>query len=69
MMYQNTYLHKTGRIVIIETSGVPVFGSEGRFAGYRGIDRDVTQRNELEGQLRYAQKMEAIGQAGGRCRS
>ena len=61
MMYQNTYLHKTGRIVVIETSGVPVFGRDGRFTGYRGIDRDVTQRNHLEGQLRYAQKMEAVG--------
>jgi PAS domain S-box-containing protein len=61
MMYQNTYLHKSGRIVVIETSGVPVFGSDGRFAGYRGIDRDVTMRNELEGRLRYAQKMEAVG--------
>jgi PAS domain S-box-containing protein len=61
MMYQNTYLHKTGRIVVIETSGVPVFGQDGCFTGYRGIDRDVTQRNQLEGKLRYAQKMEAVG--------
>ncbi len=61
LMYQHTYLHKNGKVVIIETSGVPVFGRDARFSGYRGIDRDVTQRNELEGQLRYAQKMEAVG--------
>jgi PAS domain S-box-containing protein len=61
MTYQNSFLHKTGRIVIIETSGVPVFDQRGVFAGYRGIDRDVTQRNDLEGRLRYAQKMEAVG--------
>ena len=61
LMFQNTNLHKTGRLVILETSGIPFFDQAGRFAGYRGIDRDVTQRNELEGQLRYAQKMEAIG--------
>jgi PAS domain S-box-containing protein len=60
-LFRNTWLHKNGRIVIIETSGAPIFDKEGEFAGYRGIDRDVTQRNELEGQLRYAQKMEAIG--------
>ncbi len=61
MVYQNTCLHKSGRIVIIETSGVPVFDRHRRLLGYRGVDRDVTHRNELEGQLRYAQKMEAIG--------
>lgn len=61
MMYKSTNLHKSGRLVIVETSGVPVFDKGGRFAGYRGIDRDVTERNRLEGRLRYAQKMEAIG--------
>lgn len=61
MVYQNTNQHKSGRLVVIETSGVPIFDQSGAFLGYRGIDRDVTQRNALEGQLRYAQKMEAIG--------
>jgi PAS domain S-box-containing protein len=61
MMNEHVHLHKTGRIVIVETSGVPIFDKSGQFIGYRGIDRDVTQRRALEGQLRYAQKMEAIG--------
>ena len=42
------YRHKNGSIVIIESSGVPIFDSAGNFKGYRGIDRDVTSRYKLE---------------------
>ena len=41
---ENANLHKDGHTVILETSGVPIFGSDGSFKGYRGIDRDVTER-------------------------
>ena len=41
---ENTNLHKDGHKVIIDTSGVPVFRPDGTFCGYRGIDRDVTER-------------------------
>ena len=63
--FVNTFLHKEGRLVAVETNGVPVIDQQGRLLGYRGIDRDVTERNKLEGQLRYAQKMEAIGKLAG----
>ncbi len=62
---QNTNLRKDGSRVIIETSGAPFFGQDGRFCGYRGIDRDVTERSNLEKRLRYSQKMEAIGALAG----
>jgi len=42
------YRHKNGSLVIIESSGVPIFDSSGNFKGYRGIDRDVTVRCTLE---------------------
>ena len=42
--FQNRHVTKDGRMVILETSGVPVFDDNGRFRGYRGIDRDVTSR-------------------------
>ena len=41
---ENVNLHKDGHEVILETSGVPFFDSQGKLAGYRGIDRDVTER-------------------------
>ncbi|MCK6450337.1 MAG: PAS domain-containing protein [Alphaproteobacteria bacterium] len=37
-----------GRTCYIETSGKPLFDAEGRFAGYRGTGRDVTQAVELQ---------------------
>ena len=43
---ENTNLHKDGHTVILETSGVPIFGSGGSFKGYRGIDRDITERKK-----------------------
>ncbi|MDD4183306.1 MAG: PAS domain S-box protein, partial [Candidatus Omnitrophica bacterium] len=42
------YRHKNGSIVIIESSGVPIFDSAGNFKGYRGIDRNITIQYELE---------------------
>jgi nitrogen-specific signal transduction histidine kinase/CheY-like chemotaxis protein len=50
---------------VIETTGVPVFGENRKLMGYRGIDRDVTERERLGQQLRQAQKLEAIGQLAG----
>jgi len=65
---ENENLHKDGRILVLETSGVPIFDANGNFRGYRGIDRDITKRKQaqeerkkLEAQLSQAQKMEAIG--------
>jgi PAS domain S-box-containing protein len=42
--FVNTNLHKDGHHVVFETSGVPFFDNTGNLAGYRGIDRDITER-------------------------
>ncbi len=49
---ENTNIHKNGSKVMLETSGVPVFDREGEFSGFRGIDRDITKRKEVENTLR-----------------
>lgn len=49
---ENTCLAKDGRTVIMETSGVPVLDSEGRWVGFRGVDRDITDRKTAEVALR-----------------
>jgi len=53
---ENINLHKSGRKVVLETSGVPVFDKNGAFHGFRGIDRDITSRKQLETDLRKAQE-------------
>ena len=40
---ENVNLRKDGRRVVIETSGVPIFDREGGLAGWRGVDRDITE--------------------------
>lgn len=51
---ENVNLHKSGRKVVIETSGVPIFGTGGQPLGYRGIDRDITGRKLSQRALREA---------------
>ncbi|MFC1824185.1 PAS domain S-box protein [Thermodesulfobacteriota bacterium] len=70
--YETGIRHKGGREVHMEASGAPIFDSDGRFSGFRGIARDVTEqkktladKEKLETQLRQAQKMEAIGTLAG----
>jgi PAS domain S-box-containing protein len=55
-------LHRDGRHVILETSGAPLFDAEGHFRGYRGVDRDVTQRRRRDEWIRRSRALEtAIG--------
>ena len=40
----NKNIHKDGTIVYLETSGNPILDQENQVIGYRGSDRDVTQK-------------------------
>jgi len=52
----NRNLHKDGSKIVLETSGVPVFDEKGELTGYRGIDRDITDRIKVEEKLRADEK-------------
>ncbi len=41
----NPMVTKDGRLLDVVTNGVPVLGNDGCLLGYRGSDRDVTERN------------------------
>ncbi|HSB01955.1 MAG TPA: PAS domain S-box protein [Anaerolineales bacterium] len=49
---ENVARAKDGRPVVLDTSGVPFFDEHGKLAGYRGIDRDITERKQVEEALR-----------------
>ena len=60
--------HKNGKLVWIETSGTPLFGNDGQFKGFCGINRDVTEKKKFlqkiqkkESMLRKAQRMGNLG--------
>jgi PAS domain S-box-containing protein len=57
-LFENTNLHRDGREIVLETSGVPFFDADGRLAGYRCIDRNITERKRaVEDAQRYQRDM------------
>lgn len=56
---------KDGTRAHVETLFSLLKNSDGKVIGFRGINRDITERKRLEAQLRQAQKMEAIGTLAG----
>ena len=45
-----------GRLITVEISGVPFFDADGRWLGYRGISRDVTERKRAQEALAESRK-------------
>ncbi len=54
--FLNKLMHKDGRVIIVETNGVPVLSDDGELLGYRGADHDVTERIEAERKLRESEE-------------
>ncbi len=52
---ENTRLHKDGHPIVFESSGVPVIDADGKLCGYRGIDRDITERKQAQVELRESE--------------
>ncbi len=64
--------HKDGSYRFLESNAEPILDSNGEVLGYRGTDRDITERKQadeererLQNQLLQAQKMEALGHLAG----
>jgi len=63
---------KSGQEIIIESSGTPIIGQNGQLLGFRGIDREVTERKKIEEeklklqeQQRISQRLDALGTMAG----
>jgi PAS domain S-box-containing protein len=48
---ENICLNTSGEIRYIQTSGVPVFDGQGELCGYRGVDKNITERKKTEQRL------------------
>lgn len=57
---ERKWTRKDGREVILETSGRPYFGPDGRFLGYRGVDRDITWRKQIDKRLEHLNTHEPL---------
>jgi PAS domain S-box-containing protein len=55
------WVRKQGGVIWVEQRNVVLRDAEGRVVAIEGIIRDITDRRNLEEQLRHSQKMEAIG--------
>jgi PAS domain S-box-containing protein len=52
---ENVNVHKSGQTIVLETNGVPIFDGAGKLKGYRGVDRDITERKLTEETLRESE--------------
>lgn len=59
-LYESRRRHRDEHLVRLESSGVPLLDESGNLAGYRGIHRDVTERNQLEEFARYKELFENV---------
>ncbi|HEC81000.1 MAG TPA: PAS domain S-box protein, partial [Thermoplasmatales archaeon] len=50
-------LTKDGRMVCLLTNGVPILDETGNLLGYRGVDKDVTERKLMEEKLRENEEL------------
>ncbi len=57
VIFENLNHHKDGSLVALETNGIPVVDENGQLTGYRGIDRDITERKRAEDALRESEAM------------
>lgn len=54
--FVNPNIHKNGQRVILETTGVPIYDKDNNFLGYRGADRDVTERENIAQAIRESEE-------------
>ncbi|MCD6569805.1 MAG: PAS domain S-box protein [Deltaproteobacteria bacterium] len=53
---RNRNICKDGKEIVTLTSGTPMFAEDGRFCGYRGVDRDITEREQMIKELRDSEE-------------
>ncbi|MBU1343498.1 MAG: PAS domain S-box protein [Proteobacteria bacterium] len=54
---ENWNVHKDGRQVCLLTNGVPIISAKGEMLGFRGVDRDITERKLAEDALQKSERL------------
>ena len=55
--FPNPNTSKEGKVVYLETSGVPMLDESGNLVGFRGADTDVTERKQAEQTLQEKERV------------
>ena len=50
--FENKNIRKDGREIIVETSGTVIIDAGGKILGYRGVNKDVTEKKRIEESIR-----------------
>jgi PAS domain S-box-containing protein len=65
---ENWNIDKNGEMICLLTNGVPIINDKGEFKGYRGVDKNITERKvaenairQSEAELNYAQEIGKMG--------
>lgn len=59
---EGEFIAKDGTVKLGEVSGAPVFSSDGKVMAVVCVGRDVTERKQMEEQLRLAGRLAAVGE-------
>jgi len=51
---ENWNITKEGKIICLLTNGIPIIDESGKLIGYRGVDKDITDRKNTEKELKRA---------------
>lgn len=60
---ENWVIKKDGELCCVLTNGVPILDEKGNLAGYRGVDRDITERKKAEAEIKRINEELLIGNA------
>ncbi|MEI6683701.1 MAG: PAS domain S-box protein [Bacteroidota bacterium] len=53
---ENWNIDRNGELICLLTNGVPILDKQGNLKGYRGVDKDITERKKAEQQLRESEE-------------
>ncbi len=53
---ENQNVHKDGHVLMLTTSGSPIYDNDGNIVGYCGVDTDITERAKMMSELLLAKE-------------